>query len=1130
MKHASPKHRRTNHSRLQAAAYETLEPRQMLCALHADESGFALNRETGEKNIVIDEGGDGPSQTRFNTSTRWGATASGPAASNGHGVTLTWSIVPDGTLLGSRSTNPEPNTGSNFIQTMNFKYVGGNWISHLEAFFAAWSNVSGINFVRVSDDGAAFPTSPGALGSRGDIRIGSHYIDGANKTLAYNKFPSAGGDMVIDSDDLLFGPMAAIPLNPLPLLNVFDHELGHGLGLEHVCPENKTKLMEPIFTTDFYGPQFDDILGIQRLYGDFDEKGQGNNTAATAVNLGTSPTLVRPKLSISNNSDFDYYKFNVTGAMQASIQVVPQGGTYLSGVQNGDVCTGGSPFNATAQNDLKLQIIAADGTTVLGNGDQFGVGFAEPININLSAGTYYARVSAGLGGTDLAQMYDLNMLTAPVAPQVTIQPVSPDPRINPVHSINIDFNQAVNGFELADLIFSRDGQYIPLTGATLTTTNNINFTLGNLDDLTDQVGVFSLRLIGAAGTNITSQNAGLLLSGDWTESWLMQGLNLTEANDYVRLFHIPQISMTYALFNEQTSAGYAFTTATPMDLVINGFSGDDIVVLDFSSGPMLPSNTVTVRGGANSDTLYIKGTEANDSYSSFFFGNSGSFNGSTITFDATEYMTLNTLGGNDAVSISNFDPSVSLWIDTANGDDDITLGNGNLNIFGAVTVQGNAGDDHLWINDLLGTPGSYRLDPGYVRRPASAAQPTVTYGQIERMQINAGGSSDAIMFAGAAPGQLVTLNGGGGNDVITIGDGNMNNFNLAGNTIVSGGPGTNSVVFDDSTAPGDAVYTLGPTTLGRTGMPPINFEFFQNVVLNAATGNNSIEFNGSGAVATTVNGGQGADSMVMYAAAGGPLLFNGGKVNSPEDLLAVFNGNSYTFNADANLGTTALHVWVNTGSSVQFNTSQHLKGLGISGSAALAAAAQPLVLSTTYLAGMFGGPFGQLDLANGYAIVNYDDTGFNPLDELRGYLASGYNGGAWNGPGINSSVAAVTPNRAIGIAHATHLGSPDKFIGEAIDSTTVLMSYTLYGDANLSRSVDVADLGILASNWQGTPRVWSQGNFNFDAVVNVADLGILASNWQSSIAAGASAPAGALPIPFNPPLRIATRLVEELIL
>jgi hypothetical protein len=250
-------------------------------------------------------------------------------------------------------------------------------------------------------------------------------------------------------------------------------------------------------------------------------------------------------------------------------------------------------------------------------------------------------------------------------------------------------------------------------------------------------------------------------------------------------------------------------------------------------------------------------------------------------------------------------------------------------------------------------------------------------------------------------------------------------------------------------------------------------------VLNAATGNNSIEFQGSAAgVATTVNGGQGTDSMVMYAAAGGPLLFNGGKVNSPEDALVVLNGNSYTFNADANLGTTALHVWVNTGSSVQFNTSQHLKGLACSGNASLAAAAQPLVLSTTYVTGLLGGPFGRLDLANGCAVVNYDDTGFNPLDELRGYLANGYNGGAWNGPGINSSVAAVTPNRAVGVAHATQLGSPDKFVGEPIDATTVLMSYTLYGDANLSRSVDVADHRILASNWQGTSRVWGQGDLN----------------------------------------------------
>jgi len=56
--------------------------------------------------------------------------------------------------------------------------------------------------------------------------------------------------------------------------------------------------------------------------------------------------------------------------------------------------------------------------------------------------------------------------------------------------------------------------------------------------------------------------------------------------------------------------------------------------------------------------------------------------------------------------------------------------------------------------------------------------------------------------------------------------------------------------------------------------------------------------------------------------------------------------------------------------------------------------------------------------------------------------------------------------------------------------------FALAGDANHDRTVDVSDLGILATNWQLSSRTFSQGDFNYDGVVDVTDLGILATNWQ----------------------------------
>ena len=66
--------------------------------------------------------------------------------------------------------------------------------------------------------------------------------------------------------------------------------------------------------------------------------------------------------------------------------------------------------------------------------------------------------------------------------------------------------------------------------------------------------------------------------------------------------------------------------------------------------------------------------------------------------------------------------------------------------------------------------------------------------------------------------------------------------------------------------------------------------------------------------------------------------------------------------------------------------------------------------------------------------------------------------------------------------------------------------FFLAGDANRDRTVDVTDLGILATNWQQSPQTFSQADFSYDGVVDVTDLGILATNWQRSVPAPGPAP------------------------
>jgi hypothetical protein len=71
--------------------------------------------------------------------------------------------------------------------------------------------------------------------------------------------------------------------------------------------------------------------------------------------------------------------------------------------------------------------------------------------------------------------------------------------------------------------------------------------------------------------------------------------------------------------------------------------------------------------------------------------------------------------------------------------------------------------------------------------------------------------------------------------------------------------------------------------------------------------------------------------------------------------------------------------------------------------------------------------------------------------------------------------------------------------GQHPSQDAVAEFFALAGDANRDRIVNVADLGILATNWQRIRRIYRQADFDFNGTVDANDLGILASNWQKDL-------------------------------
>lgn len=129
-----------------------------------------------------------------------------------------------------------------------------------------------------------------------------------------------------------------------------------------------------------------------------------------------------------------------------------------------------------------------------------------------------------------------------------------------------------------------------------------------------------------------------------------------------------------------------------------------------------------------------------------------------------------------------------------------------------------------------------------------------------------------------------------------------------------------------------------------------------------------------------------------------------------------------------------------------------------------------------------------LDLTSSSLIVDYDD-GFSPRDAIKANIAAGQ---------FVSSTRSGS-KYAIGYLDSAALPALISYNGAPLDSTELVFSATLKGDANLDHAVAFADLVTLAQNYNGTGKDWYQGDFNYDGNVNFQDLVSLAQNYNQSV-------------------------------
>jgi autotransporter-associated beta strand protein len=146
---------------------------------------------------------------------------------------------------------------------------------------------------------------------------------------------------------------------------------------------------------------------------------------------------------------------------------------------------------------------------------------------------------------------------------------------------------------------------------------------------------------------------------------------------------------------------------------------------------------------------------------------------------------------------------------------------------------------------------------------------------------------------------------------------------------------------------------------------------------------------------------------------------------------------------------------------------------------------------------------GKLDLNDSALIVDY--TGTSPMPTVSNQIRRGYAGGLWTGNGITSTSAATTSGTALGYAEASAVlgAGGGTFRGQPADGTSVLVRYTLFGDANLDGFVNGTDFALLAGNFGQSNRFWTSGDFNYDLTVNGSDFALLTGNFGKTVPGGA---------------------------
>jgi len=643
----------------------------------------------------------------------------------------------------------------------------------------------------------------------------------------------------------------------------------------------------------------------------------------------------------------------------------------------------------------------------------------------------------------------------------------------------------INGGGGADTInIEANRIFAPVTVApTGSTTDTIN--LGNSTNGMQDIGGDVTLLNNPSFNNIFMNDGASPFARNFTQDTVIIG-----GDSYGQVTGLAAGTIRYKYNDTSTvtiTAGSAVDTANIINiqrtLTLSTSGGNDIVNVGNNTNGLqgivsaltivnppafsvinLSNNFDSVARTVTHDTVNIGGSD---------YGRFTGLAPSTIDYKYGDTNSVSLTMGSGADVINILRTGRPITYTTVSSVDTINVGNGTngvQGIFGALQLNNPSNFNVVNVNDGANTfARSWSHDNVQVSgftygRISGLAPATIDYRYADTTSctITNGSGLDTAAILGAAG--TLTISNTLMRDNVNFGNPTNGLQSIFGIVTVTNPPSFSNISLDDSADTG--ARAILHTTVNIAGSDFGQFTGF-------APGTIRYKYADAASVAMTT-GSNGDSVTIAESSTVVPILF---RASAGPDAIAV--------NPDG-LGFAALY----------FNQTQAVQSLSISaGGRGFITAGSATVLTTNALTIAAGGI---LDMANNAMIVDY--TGPSPLATVGSYLQSGYAAGAWTGNGINSSTAAGTPGRGIGYGEATAIGSPATFLGQPIDNTSVLLRYTLYGDADLSGSVNLDDFTRLAAAF-GTASVWTGGDFGYNGSTSLDDFTALAANFGQTLPA-----------------------------